>query len=285
MFHSRFCFALILLLIEKVERPHSTTVRRRALFHGLILLLLLLFSPFLRSRSTHIKSSHSLPIMYTFPSEQEWRSTCPVKQRTDSLGGVKVQVYGLDSYGYLQFKGSCCKEWMPKDLEDCLTEDEWMNFWETVNFVLKKHRAYDCLMGIWIVVGIFVCTAFMGLHDFRLGFIVALLFTGLLGLVSSCPRSCKSELNDLCRSWSQQRRMLDNGTKPLVEARFFHESGPSTRHGQNSLGVIHFLAPQGISVKNNHKKQQELQQMDIDERKEATIRCSDQYLLAVTEMV
>lgn len=186
--------------------------------------------------------------MSSFLSEQEHHhhsSTCSIKQRTDAMGGIKIQVYGLDSYGYLQYKQAIKEGAMPMELDGVLTVDEWIEFWSSVRNILHKHQRYDCLVGIWVVTGIFVCTALIALHDFRLGLVMALLFAVLLFIaLSSCPKNCKTELKDMCRCWSQQRQgILHEGrtTSHHIEARFHHEKGPSTRHGQNSLGVVHFL--------------------------------------------
>lgn len=207
-----------------------------------------------------LQLQHCVYIMFTYMTTEEEASmfTCPTKRKTDALGGVKVQVYGLDSYGYLQYKKvSKDKTLFPKELEGCMTIDEWDSFWNAgVKSVLRKHQKYDLLIGIWVVTGIFLCTALMAVHDFRLVVLEAVVFIGVLCIVASFPRSCKEELRQMCKSWTQQRRVETAGACHLgsIEARFFHEKGPSTRHGQNSLGVVHFLPAPLMSVK---QKQQE----------------------------
>lgn len=171
---------------------------------------------------------------------------CPVKRQTDHLGGVKVQVYGLNSYGYLQYK-SMVKQgdvatFMPQEFQDSLTPQEWMEFWNSrVHGILMKHKRYEWLVRSWIVVGVFMCTAFMSLQDFWLGALLAIMVAGLIVLASSYPKSCKLELSEMCHVWSQERRKNREDGRRLVEARFYQEQGPATKYGRLGLGVIHFL--------------------------------------------
>jgi hypothetical protein len=201
---------------------------------------------------THIK----IMMMYSYRSADENQTLpdsitsdngetvivdCPIKHRTDDLlGGIKIQIYGLDSYGYRQYKtmvrqGLAAS--VPQELEESLASQEWIDFWSVrVSSILKKHKRYEWLVHSWIVVGIFVCTALMA--DFWIGFAMAVIVVVLIWRVSSYPKSCKRELAEMCIDWSEEQRRTNRSS---VEARFFQEHGPPTKHGRNALGVIQFL--------------------------------------------
>jgi len=197
--------------------------------------------------------------------------SCPIKRETDERGGVKVQVYGLNSYDYLQY--SNVKKDLtlfPKELEGCLTVDEWDVFWNSqVRNVLWKHQIFDCLVATWIVVGLFVFTTlFTGLHKFPLLVLVATFFVGLVCFAASWPKNCKEELRDVCRTWSKTRREAVSTNEAgnlqrerLLEVRFFHESGPPTRHGRNHLGVVHFL-PVPFSRHERERREKQIQKWE-----------------------
>lgn len=179
-------------------------------------------------------------------------STCPIKRKTDDMGGLKVQVYGLDSYGYLQYsdiKNDPETVFAKDKLHDMMTLDEWKDFWlVNVRRVLQKHHTYDWLVSIWVVMSIFMCTAlltFRNFRDVRLLFGVAVLLGGLIYILSSWPKSTPEELQEFCQSWSEKRRASSHNesAQASLEARFFVEKGPPTRHGRNNVGVIQFLPP------------------------------------------
>jgi hypothetical protein len=172
---------------------------------------------------------------------------CPVKTTTDALGGVKVQVYGPDSYGYLQIKDivAVCHHVPRKDTSLLpssvvfpnveaatvvelppalhnyqLTVEEWMDFLSRMDQIVRRYQRYDWAIKIGVLLGVVSFSIPMMVYqEYGTAIIVGAMF---LVAVSSIPQNSKAELKTACRNWSIERR------------RVYHHPEDDTRSGSGS---------------------------------------------------
>ena len=193
-----------------------------------------------------------------------------VKHRTDALGGLKVQLYGVNSYGYLQFDdlmrktsrtgdgGSLVVPAPPLLLQDYLTCEEWNEFMtQTIHQIVKRHQIHGWLWKSGLGLGIVSFSALMAIQEFGIAIFVGILFVMILSM-STTKTSPKAQLKEACQQWSMERRRQshpgsssssskakakakdDAALLGTLEVVFHHEES-----AQGSiLGVLHFLPPQ-----------------------------------------
>ena len=188
-----------------------------------------------------------------------------VKHRTDALGGLKVQLYGVNSYGYLQFDdlmrktsrtgdgGSLVVPAPPLLLQDYLTCEEWNEFMtQTIHQIVKRHQIHGWLWKSGLGLGIVSFSALMAIQEFGMAIFVGILFVMILSM-STTKTSPKAQLKEACQQWSMElRRQSHPGSSSKAKAKddaallgtlevvFHHEES-----AQGSvLGVLHFLPPQ-----------------------------------------
>jgi hypothetical protein len=184
---------------------------------------------------------------------------CPVKHRTDALGGVKVQLYGVNSYGYLQYddlfvrtkdgaaavgggggKAPLVVLLPPLWLQDYLTWEEWNDFMtHTIDRIVKRHQVHGWMWNSGLGLAIVSFSTLMAIQEYGMAIFATVFFIMILSM-STQTSSPKSELKQACQQWSMERQrrqkqqQQQQKSRPSVATNDEKEDGA----GHESLGAL-----------------------------------------------
>jgi len=146
--------------------------------------------------------------------EVGWK--CPIKEKTDSRGGLKVQLYGPDCYGYLQYHQILQQQQPQVDgmtnyiaLENYMSNEDWNQCLSRMDQILKRQLLYRQMIHGSLVVGILTFFILLIKKEYGTAIVIALL---TVMVTTSIPQNRKAQLIKECDHWTDEQRRKRYGS-------------------------------------------------------------------------